>query len=116
MVYTYNPQGALNGLFAPPYIPGNPQAVSAATAYNTARQAQLRPTTPPPVVPGTGTPPPGPLMPPQRSLDPAALSGGGSFTFIEPTLPSVQQPGATSVTPQAPVNRNSIAMALMRRA
>jgi hypothetical protein len=127
MPYPYNPQGALNGLFAPAYIPGNPQAAAAAAAYNAARQAQIRPAAPPPGTPGTpGTPfnpavggpgfrpgarfggAPAPVVPPVGGGD-----NGGSFTFTEPTLPPVQQP--RPLEGSAPVNRNSIAMALMNR-
>jgi len=67
----YNPQGALNGLFAPAYIPGNPGSVAATTAWNANRQAQ----------PGIAPPPPGtapPLLPTAGGkLIPGSLPGTG---------------------------------------
>jgi hypothetical protein len=173
----YDPQGALNGLFAPAYIPGNQQSVDATTAWNANRQTQLNPATPPASAPSASlfappyvagdqsamdaaaaynanrqaqirasmppaTPPAvaptttpfNPVvggrivdpfamirgrLPPAIAgrLPPAPAPAGGSFTFTEPTLPSVQQPGPTSVTPQAPFSnmRNQIAQTLMNR-
>lgn len=48
--YQYNPTGALNGLFAPAYIAGNPEATAAAAAWNA---ANLK-TPPPAVAPPSG--------------------------------------------------------------
>lgn len=36
--YQYNPTGALNGLFAPAYVAGNPQAEAAASNWNAAHR------------------------------------------------------------------------------
>jgi hypothetical protein len=63
------PQGP-NPLFAPPYIPGNPQAVAAATAYNTAQQAQINPVSPPaPPMPPVFGGPVGKALPFNSSLN-----------------------------------------------
>jgi hypothetical protein len=91
--YQYNPTGALNGLFAPAYIAGNPQAEAAASAWNAARAPAGAPATPaggslfaPPYVAGNPqsavavsawnaanlkTPPPAVAVPP-----PVSNSGG----------------------------------------
>jgi len=137
----YNPQGALNGLFAPAYIPGNPESVAATTAWNANRGAP--PVTPPAGTPPAGTPPVGtpppynPVvgggafnnpglqamlsrLPPQVQARfgsrfggaPAPAPAGGSFTFTEPTLPPAAAPAAA--TPVNPM-RNNIAQTLMAR-
>jgi len=136
MPYQYNPQGALNGLFAPAYIPGNPQSVAATAAWNANRGAPP-PGTPPAGMPPAGAPPAG-TPPPfnpvaanpaiQNAMSrlppnvqarfgsrfgtpaPAPAPAGGSFTFTEPTLaPAAAAPAA------APANRNTIAQTLMAR-
>jgi hypothetical protein len=129
----YNPQGALNGLFAPAYIPGNPESVAATTAWNANRAPMTTPGTTPGAPPPAGPPPAtfnpvvgvfgnNPRMqalmsqlPPLRSRfgmpAPAPAPQGGSFTFTEPTLRQGAAPAA------APVNtmRNNIAQTLMKR-
>jgi hypothetical protein len=137
MVYQYNPQGALNGLFAPAYIPGNPESVAATAAWNATRGAPPAGTppagTPPVTTPPAGAPPPfNPVvgnpgssmqaimsrLPPNVQARfggrlgmpaPAPAPAGGSFTFTEPTLAPAAAPAAV------PANRNTIAQTLMAR-
>jgi hypothetical protein len=74
----YNPQGALNNLFAPAYIPGNPGSVAATTAWNANRGAP--PVTPPAGMPPAGMPPGGTPpagTPPAGTPPPYNPAGGG---------------------------------------
>jgi hypothetical protein len=131
MPYQYNPQGALNGLFAPAYIPGNPESVAATTGWNAARAPMTTPGTTPGAPPPAGPPPAtfNPVvgnsalqaamsrLPPnvqarfgsRFGMQPAAApaAAGGSFTFTEPTLPSAAAP--------VDARRNTIAQTLMNR-
>jgi hypothetical protein len=124
MPLPYNPQGALNGLFAPAYIPGNPQSVAATTAWNAGRAPMTTPGTTPGAPPPAGPPPatfnpvvgnPGlqaalRRLPPnvqarfgsRFGMQPAPAPAGGSFTFTEPTAP-------------ANAMRNNIAQTLMNQ-
>jgi len=82
----YNPQGALNGLFAPAYIPGNPESVAATTAWNANRGAP--PVTPPAGTPPAGTPPAGtpPAGTPPVGTPPPYNPVGGGGAFNNPGL------------------------------
>jgi hypothetical protein len=92
----YDPIGALNGLFAPPHIAGDPQAEAAVGAWNAAH------------IPG-----PAQFAAPFAAGRPASMAGGAGL-FAPPYVAG--DPTSTAAVEAFNARRNAVAQQLLQQA